>query len=84
MERLRAPPSSLKENLKAHSKHNLIELKHELDPEDGWSELVSLVSRPKGWIHRFVDRHYWLHKVFRKVYMLLSIHLQQIRHGCDE
>jgi hypothetical protein len=53
--------------LKEHSEHNLVELKHELDPEAGWSEVVSLSSTPKGWIHRFIDSHYQLRRLFRKV-----------------
>jgi hypothetical protein len=65
--RLHATPQHLVLNLKAHSEHDLIELKHELDPEAGWSELVSPATRPKGWIHRLVDRHYRLQKLFDKV-----------------
>jgi hypothetical protein len=53
--------------LKEHSEHNLVELKHELDPEAGWSEVVSLSSTPKGWIHKFIDNHYQLRRLFRKV-----------------
>jgi hypothetical protein len=53
--------------LKDHSEHNLVELKHELDPEAGWSEVVSLSSTPKGWIHKFIDSHYQLRRLFRKV-----------------
>jgi hypothetical protein len=53
--------------LKDHSEHNLVELKHELDPEAGWSEVVSLSSTPKGWIHKFIDNHYQLRRLFRKV-----------------
>jgi hypothetical protein len=53
--------------LKDHSEHNLVELKHELDPEAGWFEVVSLSSTPKGWIHKFIDNHYQLRRLFRKV-----------------
>jgi len=53
--------------LKEHSQYNLVELKHELDPEAGWNEVVSLSSTPKGWIHRFIDNHYQLRRLFRKV-----------------
>jgi hypothetical protein len=53
--------------LKEHSERNLVELKHELDPEAGWSEVVSLSSTPKGWIHKFIDDHYQLRRLFRKV-----------------
>ena len=69
-ERLRSLPSTarrLAANLKDYSRHNLIELAHELDAEDGWSEIVSLGSTQKGWIHKFIDNHYQLRRLFRKV-----------------
>ena len=59
--------------LEKHSEHNLVELKHELDPEAGWSEVVSLSSTPKGWIHKFIDNHYQLRRLFRKVRSLLPL-----------
>jgi hypothetical protein len=59
--------------LQEHSEHNLVELKHELDPEAGWSEVVSLSSTPKGWIHKFIDNHYQLRRLFRKVRSLLPL-----------
>jgi hypothetical protein len=59
----------LASNLQALSEEDLIELKHELDPEAGWSELVSIASNQKGWIHTFIDKHYQLQRLFQKVHI---------------
>lgn len=44
-----------------------MELSKELDLEDGWSDLTSLATSHKGWIHKVVDKHYRLQKLFQKV-----------------
>jgi hypothetical protein len=54
--------------LKNHATKFLKPLKHELDPEEGWSDLLSLNATNKEWIHKFIDRHYYLSKLFRKVF----------------
>jgi hypothetical protein len=53
--------------LKAHAKACLKPLKHEFEPQEGWSELLSLASTNKGWIHRYIDGHHYLSRLFRKV-----------------
>jgi hypothetical protein len=65
----------------AHSEHNLIELKHELDVEDGWSEIVSLGSNQKGWIHKFIDKHYRLKRLFRQVCVTLDFLLHLVSYN---
>jgi hypothetical protein len=65
--KLQGTPEHLGSNIRGHASRNLIELKHELDPEAGWTELVSVGMAPKGWIHTFIDKHYQLQKLFAKV-----------------
>jgi hypothetical protein len=67
MRQLQSTPEHLTEILKKHAIRCLKPLKHELDPEDGWSELASLDSRNKQWIHKFIDHHHYLSRLFRKV-----------------
>jgi hypothetical protein len=65
--KLQSTPEHLSSNIQKHASRNLTELKHQLDPEAGWSELVSVGMAPKGWIHTFIDKHYQLQKLFAKV-----------------
>jgi hypothetical protein len=65
--KLQSTPKHLMSTLKEHATSCLKPLKHELDPEAGWSDLASLNSTNKEWIHKFIDRHYYLSRLFRKV-----------------
>ena len=67
MLKVQSTPKHLTAILKAHAKESLRPLKHELDPQEGWSELLSPASTDKGLIHKFVDRNYQLSGLFRKV-----------------
>jgi hypothetical protein len=67
MRKLQSTPEHLTSTLKNHANNCLKTLKHELDPEKGWLELLSLHSPNKEWIHKFIDRHYHLSRLFRKV-----------------
>jgi hypothetical protein len=67
MGRVQSTPEHVTLALKAHAKACLKPLKHELEPQEGWSELLSLVSTNKGFIHKFVDGRHYLARLFRKV-----------------
>jgi hypothetical protein len=61
------PPRHVVETLQVCAETNIIELKNELDPQDGWNELISLAETRRGWAHKIVERHGWLKKLFREV-----------------
>lgn len=79
MRKLPSTPEHLKATLQNHAKNCLKGLKHELDPEQGWSELFSLDSKNKELIHKFIDTHYHVSRLFRKVsnhvFLILSDNL---------
>lgn len=60
-------PRHVVETLQVSAVPNIIELKNELDPQDGWNELISLAETRRGWAHKIVERHVWLQKLFRQV-----------------
>ena len=64
MEKIKPAPDHLVTGLKSHAKTHLKSLMHELDPEKGWEELSSVSSVEKGWVHRFIERHSSLSKLF--------------------
>jgi len=53
--------------LRSSAPENIIELQSQLDPQDGWAELVAPGEREKGWARKLVERHEWLQKLFRDV-----------------
>jgi hypothetical protein len=67
MRKLQSTPEHLTSTLRKHAVGCLKSLKHELDPEEGWLEILSLHSPSKEWIHKFIDKHYHLSRLFRKV-----------------
>lgn len=67
MSKLHSTPQHLVSTLRAHAKSCLKPLQHELNSPEGWSDLLSLVSTEKGWIQTFIDKHYYLSRLFRKV-----------------
>jgi len=67
MRKVQSTPEHVTLALQAHAKACLKPLKHELEPQEGWSELLSLASTNKGWIHKFIDGHHYLSRLFRKV-----------------
>lgn len=80
MRKLQSTPKHLTSTLKNHATNCLKTLKHELDPEKGWLELLSLHSPNKEWIHKCIDKHYHLSRLFRKVshphtFAILYFHL---------
>jgi hypothetical protein len=67
MRRVQSTPEHVRLALQAHANACLKPLKHELEPQEGWLELLSLASTNKGFIHKFVDGHHYLSRLFRKV-----------------
>jgi hypothetical protein len=56
--------------MKKHASHNLTELKRQIDPESGWTGLVSIGTTTEGWIHNLIDKLYQQQKLLAKVYFI--------------
>lgn len=61
------PSNELVDILRSSALENIIELKHQLDPQNGWSELVAPEENEKGWARKLVEKHEWLQKLFHNV-----------------
>lgn len=64
---LSTPPRRLVSSLRSHAGDCLKPMLHELDPQNGWSELVAPNAVRRGWIHRLVASQGSLQKLFKKV-----------------
>jgi hypothetical protein len=54
-------------NLKAHAAADLDALAKELDLEQGWNELASVVTSQNGWLHKIVGNSSFLCRLFSTV-----------------
>ena len=61
------PSKALVDTIRSSAPEHMIELKRQLDPGDGWTELVMPADEEKGWARKVVERHEWMQKAFRKV-----------------
>jgi hypothetical protein len=72
IKRLEPPRDSLVSDLKINADASLPEIKEELDPEGGWSELVTIAATSKGPIHKFIEKHSILQRIFREASSLMT------------
>lgn len=64
---LSTPPGQLVSSLRSHARDCLKPMLHELDPQNGWLELVTPTAVRRGWIYRLVASRGSLQKLFKQV-----------------